>query len=173
MTEIIQRNSLMKFKNIFTLLIALVLFTSCKEEERNLKALVGTWISDENYAFDVDIASSLLYKFNDDGTFSALTRVIQGGNVNDVVGYTYRAEGVFAINESNLTSSFSEVYLSDGSLPYFSEVDDLILSEYNETQYFGISFNKDNTQLTLIYSSCPPNANCIGDLSFNRLASIE
>ena len=163
----------MKFKNIITMLIVLVLVSSCSDKEQNLTWLEGTWVSTENYTFDDGKASSLLYQFNGDGTFKALSRVIKDGNINDVLGYTYRAEGTFTLNESNLTLSFNAIYLSDDNLTYYTELVNLMFVDYNETQELGITFNKEKSKLTFIYPACPPNANCIGNQSFNRLAFIE
>uniref|UniRef100_UPI00404784FA hypothetical protein n=1 Tax=Roseivirga sp. TaxID=1964215 RepID=UPI00404784FA len=163
----------MKLKNIFTLFTALVLITSCNEDKQYLKALDGTWISAENYAFDDGTAGSLLYEFNGDGTFRTLTRVIKDGNVNDVIGFTYWAEGVFTLDESKLSLSYEEIYLSDNFQNFPLDIDDLILTSDKYIQEVTISFSNQNSVLTFIYPACGPNESCVGNQSFNRLAFIE
>lgn len=163
----------MEFRNIFTLLIALVLITSCNEDKQNLKALEGTWISAENYAFDDGSSSSLLYQFNGDGTFSTLARVIKDGNLNNVIGFTYRAEGKFILEEDKLQLSFEQVYLTDDFQNLPSEIEDLILTSDQYIQEVTITFSDQNSILKFIYPPCPPNANCVGSQSFNRLAFFE
>lgn len=163
----------MKFKKIIALLVVLTLMTACNDKEQDLTWLEGTWVSAENYAYDDATTSSQLYRFKEDGTFFVLNRVINNGNVNDVLGYTYFAEGLFILNESVLKLSFEEIYYNDDSLPYQNEIEDLVPSEDRFDEEFRVLFNQDQSELKLIYPPCPPSANCIGNQSFNRLASFD
>lgn len=156
-------------KKAITIVSILLLCMSCTNETKtSLSAdlIIGTWSKSDSMD-DPTLNQSLQYIFNLDNTLE-VSRIITNNSTSEIVGFRYKAIGMYEINDDILNMYFSEIYTYDDSSGLYSNTDDLTLSGYTSTEEVTVSFNKDGKMITFFYPPCPPNAICIGSQTFEK-----
>ncbi len=144
----------------------LFLFLACEEEGDISSHLLGVWIKDfpiEN----TNQVSRLEYQFKSDNTVEIANKVIDASS-HQLLGYRYISEGSYTVVEEQLTLLNLQQYNNDDTKGYYDDADALIPANIEEESVVNISFNRKKDKLTFEYTSCPPNAICLGSQTFYR-----
>ncbi|HBS12891.1 MAG TPA: hypothetical protein DEO36_10180 [Flavobacteriaceae bacterium] len=156
-----------KLTIVFTLLI---IFNSCTNdsEEDQFSSLIGDWSNVETIDNE-RLSQSSRYSFNSDKTFVVSTVIIKN-DTNEILGYRYRAIGIYSVNENKLTLKSSEIYTHDDSKDdMYSNIDELKTTNENFERSFKFFIDQNKKIVTFIYPPCDPLEDCLDKECFKRI----
>lgn len=150
------------------ILILVALIYSCSSEP-NFDRLdfVGLWASNPGL-LEGQTEQVTTYNFGEDGTLEVLT--IYQSIDDEMIGYLYRATGLYFIDGNDLIMNMERIYQFEGTnVSYVETVDDLILTQEQWSQSVEVSFSNDENSMTFDYGPCNDTGNCIGSQTLSRL----
>jgi len=119
--------------------------------------LTGIWNNDVKYGDNINRSS---YQFNTDSTVILTQSVLN--SIYNTLGYTYQLKAKYSLNGSSLRLYALTAYgIQNNSAPY-TALKNLVPMPTSSQSTVNIQFSEDKSSFTLIYPSCPANANCIG-----------
>ena len=156
-------------KKLIILFIVLITLNSCTNDsqENQLDLLEGTWAETE-FLENNSLSQSLQYNFSLDNTF-IVSMVIIDNITTEIIGYRYRALGTYDTSGDILTLRKLEIYNHDDPSDFYSNINDLELSNDTDKEVITFSIDKDQKVLTFTYTPCGPAENCISTQSFQRI----
>ncbi|OKS89426.1 hypothetical protein [Mucilaginibacter polytrichastri] len=151
--------------------LAFVIIQSCKKDstknnvaKTNNEAIVGTWENPQIYPSAT--GRSQVYIFNQDGTFESKFAVIDPVN-NQIVGYTYKSTGKYALTSNQLVFSNVTGYsIKDNGTTPVPESQLVNVGQLGANT-FSIGFTTKKDSLSMLIN-CPPNADCTGITWFQK-----
>ncbi|PRP67162.1 hypothetical protein [Nonlabens agnitus] len=155
----------MKAVRVYSILLGLVLLTTafqCDEDSVFNQDLVGTW---EHVTTDGDIERKEFFNFRADGTYIYSVTGIDLGT-QEVLGFQKYEEGRWVAINGNKLELYLEVFeiSTDGG---YTTRENLERTNSGDPVYF-YTLNESGQELTL-EPDCPPNASCIGPVTYLRI----
>jgi hypothetical protein len=154
-------------------MLAFVVIQSCKKDsaknnvaKTNNEAIIGTW--ENRQIYPSASGRSQVYIFNQDGSFESKFAVTNPVN-NQIVGYTYKTTGKYALTTDQLVFSNVIGYgiKDNGTTPTPVPEGQLVSNGQLGANIFSIGFNTKKDSLSMLIH-CPPNADCIGITWFQK-----
>jgi hypothetical protein len=102
------------------------------------------------------------HTFSANGRYETFAKVLDGFS-GELLGYTYREEGNYQVQNSKLIMSDKQGWINDGSKANFSDLDQLISANTVEGRDATIALSTDKKILKWIFAPCGPADQCIAN----------
>lgn len=144
--------------------------TSCSNEEATIDSnqIAGTWLMQLDNNSTSESYSETTITFEENGTYTTVTELMD--QVTKVqVGYTWKATGLYRLENDTLYQSNS-YYYSSGSDDYKTSLGDLELVQVEESET-NIKVEIRQWRKTMIFHlNCPLlNGNCVSEVYYTRI----
>lgn len=153
------------FKAMLGIVFIAIVFYACKKDSNIKITIVGTWVNTIHYSKAQLYAQTFV--FNTDSTVQISHTVVDSASGNRL-GYQYLSNGKFRLNGDQL-KLYKLVSLRDTiENTYYLPANQLTLMKKDTLQTYTIKINADGASFYFEYPPCPPNANCIGQVTFSK-----
>lgn len=163
----------MKIRSYFAIAFILPIMISCNldgnhKKDFDLEDLYGSWewslYQEESELFYVNT-----YEFFEDGTFNNKMTARQKNSKLEI-GYNTITSGTYTLVENSLSLKENKfLTIPEDGTEWFISIDNLVEQEWNRETEIILSMKKRGSALVMDFGPCPPNASCIGPITFYRI----
>lgn len=152
----------------FVALVFLSISCSIDQDDVTPSSLHGTWENTSTFEeSNLDLVNAFV--FNGDGTFETLS-FFRETNSARVVGFNSIISGTFELKGNTLT--LVETYqanVPEENDQWYLPENELEEREWNSVREIKLTLKKNRSQLEIDFGPCPPNALCVGPVTFFRV----